>query len=364
MKLNPAPARTATMPTVPVLDGLRACAFLIVFLGHAMPQKYSIYFPATFGVMLFFVLSGYLITSILRVEAEKNGSISLGGFYKRRALRIIPPLYIVFGICMLLSWLGVLWEPVTRMGVISSLGFFYNYAKILGSPESVMVPTGMTLLWSLGVEEHYYLIFPGFYAWMQHKGFDSKRQVRVLLWICAVITLWRAVVILRWPPTIHEGLAWNYAATDMRLDSLLFGAILALRNNPVCGESAPRLDRYPRLTLVVGLLLIALSLVSRDLLMRDLYRFTLQGLGLYLLFYRILKDQQHGWVRWLAWRPLRWIGWLSYTLYLVHHTFLLALNHYVPSHWILDAVGALALSIAFAQLMRWWVEQPLRRLRN
>ena len=80
---------------IPSLDGLRAVAFLLVFVAHSGLDNVV---PGGFGVTVFFFLSGYLITTILRIEAQKTGTISLGKFYLRRAFRILPPLYVTLAL--------------------------------------------------------------------------------------------------------------------------------------------------------------------------------------------------------------------------------------------------------------------------
>src|SRR5512142_971900 len=85
---------------IPSLDGLRAVAFLMVFLGHGVPIALTRYVPPRFAVTIFFFLSGYLITTLMRIEAEKTGEISLRNFYLRRVLRIFPPFYITFALAV------------------------------------------------------------------------------------------------------------------------------------------------------------------------------------------------------------------------------------------------------------------------
>src|SRR5271163_2884515 len=99
-----AAAKTARAPFhIPSLDGLRAVSFLIVFLAHAGVEG----FPGGFGVTVFFFLSGYLITTLMRMEADASGKVSLKHFYLRRALRILPPFYVVLVAATLLAAAGV-----------------------------------------------------------------------------------------------------------------------------------------------------------------------------------------------------------------------------------------------------------------
>jgi peptidoglycan/LPS O-acetylase OafA/YrhL len=90
---------------LPSLNGIRTVAFALVFLGHAGLNKIV---PAAFGVTLFFFLSGYLITALLRLELEKTGTVSLKNFYLRRMLRILPPFYLVFACALGAYGVGLL----------------------------------------------------------------------------------------------------------------------------------------------------------------------------------------------------------------------------------------------------------------
>ena len=91
---------------IPALDGLRAIAFFCVFGAHTNGRTIGQYVPATFGVTLFFFLSGYLITTLLRGEAQKTGNIALKDFYIRRALRIFLPMYIAFAVSEIVGRIG------------------------------------------------------------------------------------------------------------------------------------------------------------------------------------------------------------------------------------------------------------------
>src|SRR6478735_7378950 len=90
---------------IPSLDGLRAASFMVVFLSHAGLADYGI--PGGFGVTVFFFLSGYLITTLLRLEHMNSGAVSLRDFYLRRVLRILPPFYAVLLLAIGLTALGL-----------------------------------------------------------------------------------------------------------------------------------------------------------------------------------------------------------------------------------------------------------------
>lgn len=140
---------------IPSLDGLRAVAIMIVFLSHA---GLSHVVPGLFGVTIFFFLSGYLITTLLRMECERDGGANLRQFFLRRTLRILPPFYLVLGAIALLGSIGFLsgsWQPEA---LAAQALFAANYWEIFGGVQ----PPGTEVLWSLAVEEHFYLVFPFF----------------------------------------------------------------------------------------------------------------------------------------------------------------------------------------------------------
>ena len=140
---------------IPALDGIRAVAVLLVFLSHTSEQPLI---PGGLGVTIFFFLSGYLITTLLRREAASKGFISMSDFYLRRAFRILPPMYLTLAIAWAITRFGHLPTQGNALGLFATTFYFYNYADLLHL--HALVPSGMNLLWSLMVEEHFYLVFP------------------------------------------------------------------------------------------------------------------------------------------------------------------------------------------------------------
>jgi peptidoglycan/LPS O-acetylase OafA/YrhL len=151
------------------LDGLRAVSFLAVFLSHAgVPHCAVLSDP---GVAVFFVLSGYLITTLLRREYERSGEIRLGIFYARRALRLLPPMLLVLLIAAGVAW--TIYPPGTlRVGpVVATAMNFTNYWIVLfGGPG--MAP-GTERYWSLAVEEHFYVLYPLLYLFLRRARLEG-----------------------------------------------------------------------------------------------------------------------------------------------------------------------------------------------
>jgi peptidoglycan/LPS O-acetylase OafA/YrhL len=159
---------------------------------------------------------------------------------------------------------------------------------------------------------------------------------------------------------------WTYFATDARLDSILWGCILALIHNPAFATDRSILPKNPTTRLAVflsALLLLIATLVPRSYAYRETLRYTLQGILLYVIFAFVISNIRHPAIAWLEWRPLRYLGWISYTLYLAHDFITQAVQLHFPGRLWLSAPIAFAISIAFATAMRYTVELPIQRLR-
>jgi len=360
----------------------------MVFWKHALPNV-TPFIPATLGVTIFFFLSGYLITTLLRRELDATGTISLGSFYLRRTLRIFVPLYLVYALVAVLCRFALHMPAGNLFGAAGVLLYFHNYTMAAGA--HALVPPGMDVVWSLGVEEYFYLLFPLVYLTMTLRKLTRGTQVKVLLSFCALELAWRVVLAT----VLHHNQAggWTYLATDARLDSILWGCILALANNPVYFAPIPfhldpeRSQRTslaaterpafstgisdtsilpPRLelfTFLAALVLLVTTLAVPNEIYRNTLRYTLQAVALYFLFSYVIANIRHPLVAWLEWKPLRYLGWTSYVLYLSHDFFIHVAERYLPGKLAFSSIAAFAVSLAFATLVRYSVELPLQRLR-
>ena len=328
----------------------------MVFWKHALPNV-TPFIPATLGVTIFFFLSGYLITTLLRRELERTGTISLRDFYIRRTLRIFAPLYVVFALAAAFAHFIMHWPAGNRIGILSLLFYFYNYAAALR--WDAWLPLGMNVVWSLAVEEHFYLLFPLLYLAMVRRKLSRITQNRLLIGFCLAELVWRFVLIA----VLHNRTLWTYYATDARLDSILWGCLLALAANPVFGDRPLLPKRRQFAGFAVALLLLGASLVPRSILYKESLRYTVQALALYAIFTFVTANPKHWSVTWLEWTPLRYIGWTSYVLYLSHDFILNVLTARIPGHQWLTGPLAFAIAVAFATAIRYTLELPLQRLR-
>jgi len=338
---------------VPSLDGMRALAFFFVFVAHAQPFRML---PGGFGVTVFFFLSGYLITSLLRDEANKTGTISLKGFYFRRLLRIFPPCYLTVLLVSGLAAAGVLYNQESYASLISAFLYFSNYWNILGWGN---LPAGLGILWSLAVEEHYYLLFPLLYAWFVRRSMDRKRLASLLIALCIAALAWRCYRAF----VLHSSWEHIYEGTDTRFDSILAGCVLAIVANPRLGDRVEWLTKNASRFAVGGATLIVLCFAYRNPLFRDTFRYKLLEIGLFPIFFFVTLPGRSLVTRFLEWRVLRHLGLLSYSMYLIHHTLFHHFYHYYRPSFML-AGGIFLSTVGYAQAMRMLVELPIQRLRK
>ena len=339
---------------IPSLDGIRAAAVLLVFAAHAGLNDRV---PGNFGVTVFFFLSGYLITTLLRVEYDAAGGVNLRAFYLRRALRILPPMYVVLGTASLLTLVGGLEGSLAPDAVLAQVLHLSNYYIIQHGWWDGRAP-GTWIYWSLAVEEHFYVVFPVLYLALR-RGLPSGRgQLLVLLGLCALVLAWRVVLVVGFGAPKDR----TYVATDTRVDSILFGCALAVYGNPVL--DGPLLGgRRQGLWLPLGVAGLLVSFLVRAPEFEQSVRYSLQGVALVPLFIAAIRHPEWVCFRILNLRPVAFIGTLSYSVYLLHPTVLFALEQRVG--WPALPRGALALGIALALALAIYglIERPCARIR-
>jgi len=341
---------------IPSLDGMRTIAFIIVFLSHAGATKIV---PGGFGVTVFFFLSGYLITTLLRREYEKNQFINLKHFYLRRIVRIWPGFYVVLFLGVFLTLIGVLKGEIQLPGFLSLVLHYYNYYETFGGGQGI--PPGTNIYWSLAVEEHFYCLFPFLYISLVKRGVNPKRQMLIFWGICLVILIWRCVLVF--------GMGANeyriYHLSDTRIDSILFGCALAVHGNPVLDPpyGSDRLWKY--FVLPGGITLLLFSFLCRYPEYELTLRYTIQGIALHGIFTAAIRFPDWGVFQILNWSWMRFIGLLSYSLYLVHGIVLGAVYLYLPQISVpLQGVISMLICFILAYAMYRYIELPCGKLRK
>ncbi|MDP9052691.1 MAG: acyltransferase [Acidobacteriota bacterium] len=335
------------------LDGIRAVAFLMVLGGHS---GYS-WIPNGFGVTVFFFLSGYLITTLLRLEWLEKQDISIGEFYIRRTFRILPPFYIAVIFAITMAAAGLTPSSVHWKSLVVVQLFLTNYSDyLIGSTMT----TGLIVLWSLAVEEHFYLIFPWAYRALLKKVSGVSRQVILFGGLCLLVLVWRTVLMIVFHADWHR----VYSGTDTRVDSILYGSILAIAANPAIDRIDYLSRRQCTWVAFAGAVILAVSIAARDEIFRQTVRYTIQGLALLPIFFFVVRYSDSALTRMLEARVLTHVGELSYSLYLVHATVLVMVQTFVGRQPLVDLALTSAISYPLALGIYRFVERPSHRLRN
>lgn len=335
------------------IDGLRALAVMPVILFHAGFQSFSGGFV---GVDVFFVISGYLITSIILKE-KHAGTFSLVGFYERRARRILPALFVVMFACLAFGWLWLLpsdmkmfSESLVAVPFFASNIMFYLTSSYF-EPAAELKPLLHT--WSLAVEEQYYLLFPVFVllTWRL-----EKRWIVATLAVLAGLSLGAA----------HYGSTTDPSFTFYLLPTrgweILIGALVGFYLFRVNHDEATNTNRSPasQLLSLIGLLLCVYGVFTFDALTPYPSLYTLLptiGTALLLLF--VTQETIIGKLLGSKW--LAGIGLISYSAYLWHQPLFAFARHRSidpPSKSLLLCL-AIA-SFLFAYLSWKYVETPFR----
>ena len=389
-----APARKAEgevrLPYLPGLDGLRALAVIAVLLYHAeLP-----WIPGGFlGVEIFFVISGYLITTLLLSEWRQRGRIDLKAFWIRRARRLLPALYLLLVVTLTYAVLFLPGEVAGLRGdVIAALGYVTNWYLVLGNEsyfEAIGRPSLLKHLWSLAVEEQFYLLWPPVLALGLGVGATRWRERRVMLVALAGAAASALLMAFLYRPEVDPSRV--YFGTDTRGAGLLIGAALAFawtpwhKREPSCKGSyaatrRPRLvewrDRLrrrwgwttPLLLDVAGLVALgglALACIRLGEFEPFLYRggLTSVALGTAVVIMACAHPHARLGRGVLGRRPLRWIGVRSYGIYLWHWpVFMLTRPQLdVPIEGLTLLVLRLAVTVVLADLSYRYVETPIRR---
>lgn len=293
---------------IPGLNGIRAVSVLIVLLTH-MGLEHII--PGGFGVTVFFFISGFLITRLLIAEHEVKGSIKLKQFYMRRFIRLYPALlFMVFGTIFLYYMFG--WGGPKPLETLSAVFYGTNIYQVTVRMDGDAPFMPWTHLWSLAVEEHFYLIFPALLVLLRGKW---NRILKVAFFMLMAVLLWRTYI---YSQTTLPVASYTYMMTDTRIDSLLWGCVLSLMLH-VTGSTKNVSWLIGYLPVAAALTSLLASFLIRDEAFRYTARFSLQGLALFILFLNLFFWDKFSWViSILEWKPLAWFGTVSYALYLWH----------------------------------------------
>jgi peptidoglycan/LPS O-acetylase OafA/YrhL len=341
---------------------LRAISILIVLVSHA---GYGSVVPGGLGVTIFFFLSGYLITTLLLDERERSARINIGKFYLRRVFRLFPPLLVTLVIAYSLVLLGLLDGGISWTGVLAQLLYFANYYGLFFDPGNTTA-AGTGILWSLAVEEHFYMIYPAALAGLFALGLSRQRIVVVLAVVCLAVLAWR-MYLASLPNFETER---TYYSSDTRVDSIVFGCLLALSANSrsaKAGASNPFLEPMSATLLAAAAIVMVMTIVWRDAYFRETLRYSLQGLALMPLFYFAITCAAHFPFTLLNHPWVVRIGVYSYAIYLIHYVVVNVIEKNLP--WLatvkpLLVLVTFAIATLYAAVLDVFVDSYFRRLRK
>ena len=315
------------MKRIPSLDGLRAISVSLVLIGHLAhsgrtPQFLAVY--ANSGVRMFFVISGYLITTILLNEHTRSSTIILREFYMRRAYRILPAAGAFMLFALVAYWREFRWIDAWAMFLYL---LNYDWAR----------PWMVGHLWSLGVEEQFYFLWPS-----ALKKF-YRHKVAVLLAVVAIAPIYSSVCYHFKVP------GGGYGTFPAVADNLSIGCLLAIFSARI-----PKINFWAALTMLAGVILIPyypadtpLRTIFELFVLWPIMNCCMAGLLLHVVRaqYRVLNVA-----------PVVWVGKISYSLYLWQQPFFFAPPGQLPYKLL---VGA-----GLACLSYYLVEQPFLRFRE
>ncbi|RMH72593.1 MAG: acyltransferase, partial [Actinomyces sp.] len=353
-------------PHVAALDGLRGVAVAAVVAYHVRPDLV----PGGFlGVDVFFVLSGYLITSLLLAEHRRTGRIDLAAFVRRRVRRLLPALFVVVAASVVWGALVLEGAELDRLReqVWSTCTYLTNW-QLVATGESYfgafVVPSPLRHAWSLAVEEQFYLVWPLTVVVVARWG---RRAVGVVALVAAGIS---AVVLAATFDAADPSRA--YFGTDSRILEPLIGAALAAAA-PLARVAHP--DRIAALRLPVARrvggvvvagtgLVLAAAFLGADDRGAAYYRGGAVAVAVAsgLLVVALAADVPGA--RVLAWRPLVAVGTISYGIYLWHWPVLVAVRHAEPDPGTAASLAAVGASVALAAASYHLLERPVRRHRR
>jgi peptidoglycan/LPS O-acetylase OafA/YrhL len=365
MSDRPKSTRGARLPYMPGIDGLRAIAVLAVFVYHF--HDGGGWLPGGFlGVDVFFVISGYLITSLLLSEFRKQGRVDLVRFWLRRARRLLPAVGVLIGVVMILAVFFDFGQiSRLRADALASMGYVTNWELIFSHQsyfEQFARPSLFRHLWSLAVEEQFYLLWPiVFAACITRFG----RQRLVIGVIAGAIASSLLMLVLFDPANPNR----VFYGTDTRATPLLIGVALAFLWHPdrlhaATGRLAPAvLDAVGAL----GLSMVVITFMTVHDYDLSLYRggFLLLALWTALLLAALAHPAAQ--IGRIVGNPaLRWLGLRSYSFYLWHWPVMAltrpGIDVSLPSFPLF--VLQLAATTALADLSYRYVEQPFRHSRS
>ena len=342
----------------PELDGLRGAAILSVMAFHA----HASFLKGGFiGVDIFFVLSGFLITSLLVLEFDRYGSVSLKNFYMRRVLRLTPALIALLIVFCLASFLFLSNEEANSNYIDSVISLFYlsNWARAF----SLHPPNFLGHTWSLSIEEQFYIIWPILLLTLL-RSFKARWSA-VIFTISVAAFAWALRVFLHAQGATPERL---YNGLDTRADALMVGCALGVVYASGFLEKKSRKQTLSKILTIAApisvLCLLVISVVG-DWRTSYMYQFGFLAVELLtaILVIDVMVNKNSLIRRLLATKLLIWVGSISYGLYLWHYPIYCEMFALKFNEFAVITVGSL-ITFIVAALSYHFMEKPVLKLKK
>ncbi|HKS26874.1 MAG TPA: acyltransferase [Pyrinomonadaceae bacterium] len=346
----------------PALDGLRGISILLILEHHSPSHVNRLWFlPGGFiGVDIFFVLSGFLITTLLVQEWEQSHAISLKNFYLRRVLRLFPALFLLITLTALYALLAA--PPDRKAGILFSIvpALFYATNWVIAfNPDYQITPLGIT--WSLAIEEQFYIFWPLLLSLALRLNLGRRRTILFLALAVAGVSLLRIWMTL-------EGVSARrmYYGTDTRADSLLAGCLLSLLLLWGWLPFRPWGARVVKALAALAVLTLAAILIMMEHTGPLLYLagFTTISVSVALIILMLFYAPLRPALAILNYGPLVWVGKISYGLYLLHWPVRSLMIRLLPDLNIFSDLAYLCLTFIAAALSFYLLERPFLRLKK
>jgi peptidoglycan/LPS O-acetylase OafA/YrhL len=342
------------------IDGLRFFAFLAVFMIHSDVEHF---WWGSYGVSLFFVISGFLITRILIASQDRPRGQALKAFYARRALRIFPAYYLVLGVAA--TTVGIAYLPAFVLYVMNWGIFFYTWLQP-ALVDRAWEPARMYGIhfWSLCVEEQFYLVFPLLFYFLR----PGRARLRWLLALWAACIAFRFLFAILLPKSAY-GLIPLVCGEYLVAGAV--GAVVFADPSRTAERirTAARQWMFPTgLSLVVALFaLYGPKSPSIDHVMHPPHMQTLLALGFLAMVLGLWQTDNRWVLNFFNFAPFRFLGKISYGLYLIH-LFMWPLFEWLCAHYgVLREVPPFAarfgLTVLLATAMWHLVEAPILKLK-
>lgn len=339
---------------VPSVDGLRGISILMVFIAHMGFERIV---PGGLGVTIFFFISGYLITTLLIDEYNTYHNIDFKLFFTRRLLRLYPPLLfmlVLYGIYLIVShanfYIAELW---------ASLFYYENYYFFNHPLHTSHI---CKILWSLAVEEHFYLLFPPLFLILAK---TPRFFVSALVFLLFIPLAFRIIGTMMYGNSGDITERYTYCLTHTRFDSIIYGCLASLLLHLNTSETFAKLLNNKKIFALAFAAIIG-CLFYRNEFFRNTLRYSIQGLSLLIIIPAIIKIKAYEpFKKFLSSAVLVWIGRLSYAIYLTHVIAISALSFLREGgHPILFYIAVTMLTALLSVSCHFFIEKPFARLRK